>query len=163
MRVVTSLHILILQLLLYLCSSSLYLSQFCASDFFILFRYFKRVDISASLPDPKDHKIAMVVWVMCTTTFHLQHFSSVLTLSNFLVDVVSSDHRACSNNDSTLDSTSHTIACDDCTTSHNLVIGYFVDIIIADITAMKRNWYFAEIGPRRQNPLYDNAKHNLHM
>ena len=35
---------------------------------------------------------------------------------------------------STLDSTSHAIARDDFTRSRNLVIGYFADIIIADIT-----------------------------
>ena len=56
------------------------------------------------------------------------------------VDVVSSDHRVYSNNDSTLDSTSHAIACDDVTRSHNLVICYFADIIIAYITAGQRNW-----------------------
>ena len=33
-------------------------------------------------------------------------------------------------------------------------VGYFADIIITDITAGQRNWCFAEIMPRRQNPLY---------
>ena len=70
--------------------------------------------------------------------------------------MVSSDHRAYSNNDSISDSTSHAIAHDDFTRSRNLVIGYFTDIIIADITTGQRNRCFAEIGPHRQNPLYRN-------
>ena len=108
------------------------MSQFCACDFFILclamFKYFKRVDISASLPDPKGHKITMVV---CITTKIMtghctEHFSSIatyITLSNILVDVVSYYHRVYSNNDSTVDSTSHVIAHDDFTRSRNLAIG----------------------------------------
>ena len=39
-----------------------------------------------------------------------------------LVDMASSDHRVHSNNDSTSDSTSHSIACDNFTTSRNLII-----------------------------------------
>ena len=34
-----------------------------------------------------------------------------------------------------------------------------VDIIIADITAGQRNRCFAEIGPRKQNPLYGMYTH----
>ena len=52
----------------------------------------------------------------------LQHFS-IVTHPNILVDVVSSDHRVYSNNDSTLDSTSRAIACDDFMRSCHLVIG----------------------------------------
>ena len=58
------------------------------------------------------------------------------------------------NNDSTSDSTLHAIAHGDFTRSHNLVIGYFADIIITDITAGRRNWCLTEIWPCRQNPLY---------
>ena len=64
---------------------------------------------------------------------------NMLTPPNILVDVVSSDHRVYSNNDSILDSTSHAIACDNFTRSRNLVIGYFTDIIIADIITGQRN------------------------
>ena len=72
----------------------------------------------------------------------LQYFSNVAnspsTLPNILVDVVSSDHRVYNNNDSTSDSTSHAIACDGFTTLGNMVIGYFADIIIIDITARQK-------------------------
>ena len=57
-----------------------------------------------------------------------------------MVSSEGSDQRVYSNTvDSTSDSTSHAIVCDDFTRSHNLVIGYFADIIIADITAGQRN------------------------
>ena len=49
-------------------------------------------------------------------------------------------------NDSTSGSTSQAIAHDDFTRSRNVVINYFADIIIADITAGQRNSCFAEIG-----------------
>ena len=79
-----------------------------------LFRYFKKW---AFLLCCLTQKIAVVVCIMT-----LQRFSNV-TLPNTLVNVVSSDHRVYSNNDSTSDSTSHVIACDDFTRSRNLVIG----------------------------------------
>ena len=44
----------------------------------------------------------------------------------------------------------HAITYDNFTRSHNLVIGYFADLIIADITTGQRNRSFTEIGPRRQ-------------
>ena len=108
---------------------------------------------SASLPDPKGQRIATVVWITCMTTLHVQHFSNI--------NVANSPKHFCrcgilwsQSNNSTLDLTSHTIACDDCMRSRNLVISYFADIIIADITAGKRNQSFIKIGPHRQNPLY---------
>ena len=58
-------------------------------------------DTSASLPGPKGQRILIVVRIMCTTT--LQHFFNVanqLTLPNIHVDMVSSNHRISSNNDS---------------------------------------------------------------
>ena len=60
-----------------------------------LFKYFKRVAISALLPDPKGQKIAVVYaswWHSSTST------SPNVTLPNILVDVVSSDNRVCNNN-----------------------------------------------------------------
>ena len=81
----------------------------------------------------------VVVYIVMTS----QHFSNVAG-PNILVDVVSSDHRVCSNNDSTSDSTSHAIAHDDFTRLQSLVAG---DIIIADISycwaeklMLCRNW-----------------------
>ena len=55
--------------------------------------------------------------------------------------MVSSDHRVLvySNYDLTLDSTSHVIARDNFMRSRSLVMDYFIDIIIADITAGQRN------------------------
>ena len=62
MQAVASSHILILQLLLYFYSSSLHLSQFCASDFFILCLCSNTLkEWTASLPDPKGHDSVMVV------------------------------------------------------------------------------------------------------
>ena len=78
----------------------------------LLFKYFKRVDIFASLPDPKGQRIMVVVCIMTT----LQHFVNV-TLPNILVGVVCPDHQVYSNNDSTLDSASHIIVHDDFTRS----------------------------------------------
>ena len=66
--------------------------------------------------------------------------------------MVSSDHRVYSNND--LTSALHIATCDDFMRSHNLVIGYFADIRIADITAGQRNRCFIDIGSHRQNLLY---------
>ena len=71
------------------------------------------------LPDPKGQRIMVVVYIAMTS----QHFSNV-TCPNILVDVVSSDHRVCSNNDSTLDSTSHATAHDNFTRPCRLVAGY---------------------------------------
>ena len=42
-----------------------------------------------------------------------------------------------------------------------MVIGYFADTIIIDITAGQGNCYFAEIGPRRQNPLYGTRRRKV--
>ena len=54
--------------------------------------------------------------------------------------MVSSDHRVYSNNDSTLDSISHAIASDDFMRSRNLlIIGYFADIIITNVTSGQIN------------------------
>ena len=74
----------------------------------------------------------------------LQYFSNVaiiiITLPNILVDVVSSYYRfrvyiyIVYTNYSSSDSTSHAIAPDDFTRSHNLLISY-LEVIIADITA----------------------------
>ena len=144
--------VLILQLLLHFHFKSLHVSipYLWLLYPMSLFKYFKRMDISALLPDPKGQRIMVVMCIMTT----LQHFSNV-TLPNILVNMVSSDHRAWvySYNDSTSDSTSHAITCDDFTRSHNLVIGLFENVIIADITAGQRNWCIAEIGYHRQNPL----------
>ena len=60
--------------------------------------------------------------------------------------MVSSDHRVYGNNDSTSDSTSHAIARDDFTRSHKSVIGYFADIMIADITAGRKIDVFQKLG-----------------
>ena len=71
-----------------------------------LFKYFKRV-LCCLIQRPKDHDGCVYQ----------------LTFPNILVDMVSSDHRVYSNNDSTLDSTSQAIAHDDFKRSRHLVIG----------------------------------------
>ena len=78
-------------------------------------------DTSASLPDPNGLRIAMVVCNRCMTTCSTSPM--LLTFPNILVDMVSSDNRVYSNNDSTSDSTSQAIARDKFTKSRNLVIG----------------------------------------
>ena len=123
MWAVVGLQILFLQLLLHFHFSSLYMSQFRACDFLYpisLFKYFKRVDISAFGCLKQKTKGS---WWLCTSRWSSQHFSNV-TCPNILVDVVSSDHRVCSINDSTSNSTSHAIARDDFTRPRSLVAGY---------------------------------------
>ena len=152
LQAVVSSQILILQLLCTFvsthctCHSSVRVISFS----YVSVQIFQERDTSALLPNPKGLRIAMVMWIICTTTLH--HFSNVesnvLTLPNILVDMVSSDHRVYNNNDSTSDSTSHAIAHDDFTRSSNLVIGYFADIIIitdisycwAEKLTLCRNW-----------------------
>ena len=94
-------------------------------------------DTSALLPNPKGQRSR---W-LCESRArqHCNTSPMQLTLPNIIVDVISSDHRVYSNNDSTSDSTSYAIASDDFMRSHNLVIGYFTDIIITDSTAGQRN------------------------
>ena len=151
MQAVAGSQFLILQLLLHFRFSSLHMSQFCACDsssclcsntskngHFCFAAWPKR---------PKDHSGCV----------HHDNITALLQCNSPkhpYVDVVSSDYRVYGNNDSTLDSTSHAIACDDFTRSRSLVMDYFVDIIVADITAGQRNGCFTEIGPHRQNQLY---------
>ena len=95
MQVVVSSQILILQLLLHFCFSSLHMSQFRACDFFILClcSNTSKKDTSALLYDTKGQRIMMVVGIMSTTT--LQHFSNVANSPKHpctIVDVVSSYH-----------------------------------------------------------------------
>ena len=87
----------------------------------------QKVEISASLPDPKGQRIMVIVYNHDDTAVLLQ-----FNLSKILVNVVSSDHRVYS----TSDSISHAIACDNFMRSRNLVIGLLRRYtIIADITA----------------------------
>ena len=121
MRAVVGLQILILQLATLALSFQLTARVTVPCLLFLILclcSNTSRVDMSASLPDPKDQRIVAVVY----TSITLQHFSNV-TRPNILVDVVSSDHRVYSTNDLTFDSTLHAIACDDFTRSRNLVIG----------------------------------------
>ena len=77
--------------------------------------------------------------VVCITT-KLQHFCNV-TLPNILVNVAvsSASERKSIVITLTVQPRIHVITCDDFTALRNLVIGYFADIIIADLTAGQRN------------------------
>ena len=136
MRAVVGLQILILQLLLHFCFSSLHMSQFRDSGF-ISVQILQRMDISTLLPDPKGQRIMVVVYITMT----LQYFSSV-TCPNILVDVVSSDHAVYSNNDLTSDLTSHAIARDDftrsCTSLGNRLLRRYY--CWAEKLMLHRNW-----------------------
>ena len=67
--------------------------------------------------------------------------------------LVSSDHRVCSNNDSTSDSTSHAIACDDFTRSCNLIIGLHRRYNNLRYYCLAEKLMFTEIRSCRQNLL----------
>ena len=133
MQAVVILQILILQLLLHFCFSSMHVSQFCVCDFFILCRCSNARGTLLLHCLTQKAKESRCLYESRAQR-HCNTSPIQLTLPNIHVDVVSSDHRVYSNNDSTSDSNSHVIACDDFTRSRNLVIGYF-----ADITAGQRN------------------------
>ena len=128
MRAVVGSQILILQLL--------FVSAHCMCHSSVLVISLSYISVQEwTLPDPKSQRIVVVVYI--TTT--LQHFFNI-THPNILVDVVSSDHRVYSDNDSTSDSTSHTIqgACDDFT---DQVIGLLSRYYCwADKLMLCRNW-----------------------
>ena len=107
-------------------------SSMLVISFYVSVQILQKRDTYALLPDPKRPKD----WDGCVNHVHEDIAFATLvllqciTLPNILIDVVSSDHRVYSNNDSTSASTSHAIAHDDFMRLRSLVIGYFADIQI---------------------------------
>ena len=136
MRAVACSQILILQLLLHFCFSSLHVSVSCLWFLYpmSLFKYFKRVGIFAWPPDPKGQRIVVVV-------YHHDDIAALLQCNSH-VDIVFSDNRVYSN--LKLHTPLHMTILQD----HVICIGLLQKfIIIADISycwaeklMLHRNW-----------------------
>ena len=152
MRAVTGSQILILQLAVFAFSFQLTACVTVPCLWFpypmSLFKYYKRVEISDSLPDPKGQRIIMVVCITCMTTYCSTSSMQLAQTSLACRCGILWSHRIYSNNDSTLDSTLQAINIvhDDFTRPHNLVKGLLCKYnnrryyCRAEKLMLRRNW-----------------------